>query len=357
MDNTYSYQTILEAMQSSYEDSGGVRPDDASDAGIRLRVLAGQLFALHARIGWLERQVFPDTATGGQLEKLAALWGLLRKAASFSEGWLRFTRPEAEELPPTELPAGVLCAAPGTQGRQFSTLEQATMPAGETSVCVRARALEPGASSNVAAGAVTLPVNPPQGITGVTNPLPFDGGADAESDEHLRRRLLDALGRMPNGANADTYREKALSFETVLEASVLPRARGAGTVDVVILTAAETPDAALLTRIQEDFSREREIGTDVRVRAAIRTRMNLSARVLIEYGYDAAQVTARCEAALRGFLTALPLGSPLLTARIGETLFHVEGVANYALASPATDVLLSADVKLSPGIISVQSML
>lgn len=357
MDNSYSNQAILEELLAAYEALSGARPDDASDAGIRLRVLAGQLFGLHARIGWLERQVFPDTAVGEQLDKLAALWGLARKAASYAEGQLCFSRPEAEELPELELPAGVLCAAPGTQGRQFSTLERAVMPAGQTSVCVRARALEPGASSNVAAGTVTLPVNPPQGVTAVTNPQPFDGGADIESDERLRGRLWDALGRMPNGANAETYREKALSYETVLEASVLPRARGAGTVDVVILTAAETPDAALLTRMQADFSREREIGTDVQVRAAVRTRMDLSARVLVEYGYDPAQVTARCEDALRGFLTALPLGSPLLAARIGEALFHVEGVANYALTSPTADTLLSADVKLYPGVISVQSML
>ncbi len=357
MDNPYTYQSILEELLASYEAKSGNRPDDASDVGIRLRVLAGQLFSLHARISWLQRQVFPDSAVGAQLDNLAAMWGLVRKAASFAEGQLCFSRPVAEEMPEITLPTGVLCAAPGTQGRQFSTLEQATLHAGETQVCVRARALELGASSNVAAGTITLPVNPPQGVAQVTNPAPFDGGADAETDEHLRRRLLDTLGRMPNGANADTYREKALSYECVLGASVLPRARGAGTVDVVILTAAETPDAALVARIQEDFSHEREIGTDVLVRAAVRTRMNLSAKVLVEYGYDAAQVTARCEDALRGFLEALPLGSSLLAARIGEVLFHVEGVANYALESPAEDTLLSADVKLIPGTISVQSML
>lgn len=357
MNRTYSDQTILEELLASYEALCGSRPDDASDAGIRLRVLAGQLYSLHARIGWLERQVFPESAVGGQLDKLAALWGLVRKEPSYAEGQLCFSRPEAEELPELELPAGVLCAAPGTQGIQFSTLERTSLSAGETRACVQARALEAGAASNVAAGTVTLPVNPPQGITQVTNPAAFDGGADAETDEHLRRRLLDTLGRMPNGANADTYREKALSYESVLEASVLPRARGAGTVDVVILTAAETPDAALLARMQEDFAREREIGTDVRVRAAVRSRMNLSAKAHVEYGYDPAQVTARCEDVLRGFLTALPLGSPLLTAQVGEALFHVEGVANYTLVSPAADTLLSADVKLIPGVITVQSML
>ena len=77
----------------------------------------------------------------------------------------------------------------------------------------------------------------------------------------------------------------------------------------------------------------------------------------MEYGYDAVQVTARCEEVLRGFLETLPLGSQLLTAQIGDRLFHVEGVANYALISPSEDLLLSADVKLVPGTVHVQSML
>lgn len=357
MENTYDYESILGELLDAYETLRGSRPDDASDIAIRMRVLAGQLFSLHARISWLEKQVFPESAVGLQLDQLAAMWGLTRKAASFAEGTLCFSRPEAEELPELPLPAGILCAAPGTEGKQFLTIEQATLREGETQACVRARALEAGAAYNVAAETVTLPVSPPQGVSHVTNPSPFSGGADPETDERLRRRLLNALGRMPNGANADTYRERALSYAPVLDASVLPRARGAGTVDVVILTAAETPDAALLAQIQADFSRDREIGTDILVRAATRTRADLSAKVQVAYGYPVTQVAERCEAALRGYLEALPLGSPLLTAHIGEALFHVDGVANYAVLSPAADTLLSADVKLIPGSVSVQSML
>ena len=56
------------------------------------------------------------------------------------------------------------------------------------------------------------------------------------------------------------------------------------------------------------------------------------------------------------FLETLPLGNQLLAAQIGDRLFHVEGVANYVLLSPAEDVLLSADVKLIPGTIQVAPM-
>ena len=62
------------------------------------------------------------------------------------------------------------------------------------------------------------------------------------------------------------------------------------------------------------------------------------------------------DSSLREFLEALPLGNQLLAAQIGDRLFHVEGVANYVLLSPAEDVLLSADVKLIPGTIQVAPM-
>ena len=355
-DNDYTYQGLLEELRTAYESHSGSRPDDASDAGIRLRVLAGQLFALHSRISWIQRQFFPSTATGAQLDQLAAMWGLARKEASFAEGMLQFARPEAETLPEIQLPSGILCAAPGTQGKQFITLESSALPEGATQTLVCARALEPGAGFNVAAGKITIPVNPPQGVTQVTNPSPFDGGADAETDEHLRIRLASRLGQMPNGANASTYREKALAYDGVLEASVLPRARGKGTVDVILLTAAETPEDALLAQVQADLSSDREIGTDVLVRGAVRTPVSLCVKVLVAYGYNGESVAAQCKAALRGMLEALPLGEPLLTARIGETLFHIEGVANYTLESPEEDLLFSADAKLTPGTITVQLM-
>lgn len=352
----YTYQGLLDEMFAAYETHSGNRPDDASDAGIRLRVLAGQLFALHSRISWIQRQFFPSTATGTQLDQLAAMWGLARKEASFAEGMLLFSRPEAETLPEAQLPSGIICAAPGTQGKQFVTLEPSILPEGETQALVPARALETGADSNVAAGKITIPVNPPQGVTQVTNPSAFDGGADTETDDHLRRRLADRLGKMPNGANADTYREKALAYDGVLEAAVLPRARGKGTVDVIILTASQAPEETLRSQIQADFEHNREIGTDILVRGAVYTPVDLSVRVLAEYGYDAGLVAAQCKAALCGMLEALPLGGPLLAAQIGEALFHVEGVANYALEAPREDVLFSADAKLTPGEITVQLM-
>ena len=81
MNELYTYQRILEELLSAYEDYGGSRPDDASDAGIRMRVLAGS-FRLACTHHLARKPSVPDSAVGEQLDRLAAMWGIVRKEAS-----------------------------------------------------------------------------------------------------------------------------------------------------------------------------------------------------------------------------------------------------------------------------------
>ena len=58
------YETILERMKETFRQEAGFEADDASDVGIRLKVLAGEVFSLLHSVDWLRRQVFPQTAQG-----------------------------------------------------------------------------------------------------------------------------------------------------------------------------------------------------------------------------------------------------------------------------------------------------
>lgn len=75
---------------------------------------------------------------------------------------------------------------------------------------------------------------------------------------------LAPSGRLPNGANAAFYEQGALSFDQVAAASVLPRSRGRGTVDVVAATLEGMPDEELLGQLTDYFQQRREIAVDVR---------------------------------------------------------------------------------------------
>ena len=76
-------------MRRQYADKSGGTPDEAGDIGIRLQVLAGEIYRLQAGIEWGRREGVPPTAQGGQLGRHAAPRGLARKTPpkSPARGW------------------------------------------------------------------------------------------------------------------------------------------------------------------------------------------------------------------------------------------------------------------------------
>ena len=55
-----TYNEILERMKENFLELSGFLPDDASDLGIRLRVLAGEIFSLNNNVQWLKNQMFAN---------------------------------------------------------------------------------------------------------------------------------------------------------------------------------------------------------------------------------------------------------------------------------------------------------
>lgn len=143
------------------------------------------------------------------------------------------------------IPAGTLVYAPGvTEVVVFETTTEATLPIGETSILVPARAQNTGLIGNVDAFSTTVIPRPPAGIERVTNPLPFAGGTDPEGDDALRMRYLTATSL--NGKATIEMLEQHLTAladdngETlVAEAQVFPVAPGE--VEVIVDAAEESP--------------------------------------------------------------------------------------------------------------------
>ena len=233
-------------MVDTFQRETGLALAGDGDMAVRLYAVAAQLYALYVQADWVGRQCFPQTAQGDYLDKHAQLRGLERRAATAAVGVLSF---ETDHPPEADLsiPEGTVCMT-AAQVR-FETTEAGVLKAGQTSAQVRARAVEPGAAGNAAAGTVRAMAVAPVGVSRCTNPEAFSGGLDAEGDESLRERVLETFRRMPNGANAAFYEQGALSFDQVAAASVLPRSRGRGTVDVVAATLEGMPDEELLGQL------------------------------------------------------------------------------------------------------------
>ena len=233
---------------------------------------------------------------------------------------------------------------------------EGTLPAGELTTLIRARAVEAGAAGNAAAGTILSLAVAPVGVSRCVNPEGFSGGTDRESDEALRERVLDSFKRMPNGANAAFYEQGALSFEGVAAAVAVPRPRGRGTVDVVVSAPSGTPSAELLAELTDYFEARREIAVDLVVRAPEIRTVDVAVRVAVAPEADPAAVLEAAEQALRSWFNGGRLGQPVLRARLGALLYGVDGVENYAVVTPAADVAAADDVLPVLGTLTVEEM-
>ncbi|MGI6402820.1 MAG: baseplate J/gp47 family protein [Oscillospiraceae bacterium] len=328
-------QEYYHIMSQHYRELTGLEAVDASDIGIRLRVLAQELHTLGERMSRAYADAFPQTAQGQALDLHAEAAGLIRLSPYCAAGILRFSR----TLPgaAVTIPAGTLCLnREGTL--RFRTKAEGTILQGETFVDIPAEALTAGPQGNVAAETVTVLLSALPGISAVRNPAPFTGGKPGESDEELRGRLLDALATPPDCANRAYYRAVATRHPGVRSVTLLPRHRGVGTLDVVVACAAGFEPAQVVAQLQEEYQKAREIGTQVLVRQAEALPVEVAALVVTASGYDPSQVALSCTAAISRYLSGLEIGQPLLVTRLSGSLLEVEGVENFRLLSPSGDV-------------------
>ena len=342
--------SIYAEMLSAFGEASGYLPSVSCDLAARLYAAAAQIQGLYLQAQWLLDQSFPQTAKGEYLERHAHLRGLRRSVATCATGTLRFGLSLAVSGDLT-VKSGTVCMT--DTGVRFATTDNVVLYAGELYVDAPAVALEPGKAGNVAANTVTIMAAMPVGIKACTNPEAFSGGDDAESDEDLRRRLLDSYRRLPNGANAAYYEQTALSRTGVAAAVAVGRPRGVGAVDLYIATDAGLPDETLLAEVNEFLQEKREISVDLLVLAPTAHPVNISVAVQPAPGFPFEEVQAAVDAALREVFTGAMLGKSVTLAFLGNLLYDLECVQNYSFASPSADLAASPTALPCLGTVSI----
>lgn len=323
-----SYDEILERMRGKFAELSGASINDDSDIGIRMKVLAGEVFSLQNNVEWLKNQMFAQTAMGEQLEYLALERGLTRKSAVNSVGTLKFMRNVALNYD-LAIPQGTVCATNGVDPVRVVTTAAAVLKAGETAVTVAAQSEVGGAMQNTGVGTVKIMVTPPPGITAVINDDAFVGGMDAETDEELRERLMDSYQNVSNGTNGAFYKDFVLKYDGVYSASVAAKERGVGTVDVYVAAKGGAPSDELIEKIQAELNEARELNVDVKVNKAELTAVAVGVQIAIKPGYEYSDVRKRCETSITEYFNTLKIGEAFLTAVLGNAIYNVQGVENY----------------------------
>lgn len=330
-------EEIYQDMVACFTRETGMALEGTGELEVRMYALAVQLYGLYAENAWTRRQCFPQTASGTYLDYHAQLRGLSRNEAAKAVGSLRFSV-EKTLTEDVAIPAGTVCMTAGLV--RFVTTQAGVLPAGEWSVEVPAQAAEAGAGGNTPADTVRAMEVAPVSIAACSNPVPFSGGREKEDDETLRSRILDTYRRMPNGTNAAYYESQALTMEGVAAASVLPKNRGVGTVDVVIADRDGIPDSALLAAVQADLEKKREIAVDLRVLAPTPVTIDVAVQVAAREGYAPIEVQNQVKTAISGYFDGTLLAGDVLLAQLGQLIYQVEGVRNYRITAPTADVTI-----------------
>ena len=326
---------IYEEMAAMYTKESGLALHEGGDMALRLRAASVQLESLWDQQAWLQRQCFPQTAAGEHLDYHAEMRALKRLSASRAKGSVTFRLGDALAAE-TVISAGSLCLT--ADGISVLTLEDGRIPAGETEVTVAAEVTSAGSKGNLPAGSIVTMAAYPTGVVECTNAEAFAGGADAESDEELRHRILTSYKRLPNGANAAWYESRVLDMDGVAAAYVIPRARGIGTVDITIAAEDGVPSAELLEAVQSRLNEQREICVDIKVMAPEERKVDITLSVAAEKNADIEAVHANVESALRRFFSGDLMGRGVLLAQLAATVYGVDGVENYAFSLPAADI-------------------
>ena len=348
-----SLEQIYEDMLAVFQTETGYAMEDSADLAVRLKAAASEVFSLYVYANWIGKMAFPQTAEGQYLDYFAQMRGLERKNASKAEGTVRFYIDRAVSHDLT-IPAGTRCSTQGLVG--FVTTEKAVLTTGSLFVDVPAEAEQGGDVGNVKASTIVYMTVPPVGIAGCTNPEGFLGGADGESDEQLRVRVLDTYKRLPNGANAAYYENIALEEEAVRAVKVIPRYDGIGTVAVVIAAEQDADMAAVLDRVQARMDIMREIAVDVLVMAPTEIAVPVTVRMVVGSGYDHEEVANRVRLALDNLFGNMVPGGTLMKRHIYELLSATHGVANYDVLLPADDISAADDEMIVSGTVAIERM-
>lgn len=222
------------------------------------------------------------------LDNLGLLKGVTRSPATAAVTTLRFTVSTVRQVA-TAIPKGTRVSAGGSV--YFATDEYAEIPAGGSTVDVPATCTDAGTEGNdLAAGDLTIMVDPLPYVASVVNTTATEGGTDVESDDDLAERIYLAPGAYSTAGPEDGYLFHAKQFNPSIGDVVATSNQAAGTVDIVfIMSDGKTPGTEMINGLKEYLNgKTRRPMTDL---------VNVSAPAEVTYTVDLTYYINRSDSA------------------------------------------------------------
>jgi uncharacterized phage protein gp47/JayE len=306
------------------------------------KVVAMAHHLIELRAKWIYEQIFASTATVRHLERHAFEYGLARKPASRAAGYI-VTTGDADTI----YPAGISYLSGGV--RYIVSSDARSDLAGEVIFLVHAET--PGLAGNRAAEIVMTLIDPALQTSMIATAVVDDGGigggADVESDDALRARVLDRKRRPPQGGAESDYEQFALAVPGVVKAWAHSFAYGPGTVGVWFLFEGRAnliPTDGDVLAVQAEIDYRRLIRARALAVAPVAYPVNITIQGLTR---DTTQTRAAIAASLAAmFLDRSRPGvaaEPFTFSRswISEAIAQAIGEDSHYLTLPLGDLILN----------------
>lgn len=232
--------------------------------------------------------IFPQFAWGDWLDLHGDGCGLKRREATKASGYVNLTGENG-----VEIAAGTVFCTPATDTTssiEFESTELAVVSEGSAKVPISA--VQTGTSSNVAAGTITLALNPITGINSITNLFAITGGTEEEEDDVFRERIMDANANKGTSyiGNVEDYRRWAMEVAGVGSVTVIPTPDGVGgKVKIIVVDSNGQPANeqileavfAYIMAPDDPLSRLAPVGASIEVVAPTTGNINYSAKIFL----------------------------------------------------------------------------
>lgn len=299
------------------------------------RVMAGLTHSAHGHVAWGADQILPDTASAEFLERHASLRGVGRRAATFATGTVTFAGNDGAFVA-----AGVRLQR--ADGATFETTAEGTVALGTLALPVTA--LAPGAAGNSTAGTALSLTSPVLGVDNQATSGAIEGGVDVESDDELRRRVLEVWASRPQAGTEEDYERWAREVAGITRAYALGGVPTLGQVTVLVVAdddpAGPAPPQALLDAVQAYIDERRPVTARTTVRAPTFVPIDIVASV----SPNTAAVRADAEANLAQVIRDVSEpGAILRVSKLSEAISGSAGEDHHQITSPAVDQLAGPD--------------
>lgn len=332
-------QAVLESCIREYEELTGRTLYPAQSERLLINLIAYREHLIRVGIQEAAKQNLVRYARAPMLDMLGDIVGVTRLPAATASCAVRFSleEPLTEDL---GIPAGVIIYS-RDGGQRFVTREACRIPAGEPAADTFADAAEPGEAGNgILPGGLSRLADPlADAAVTVTNTETSSGGSDAETDEHLRERIMLAPEAFSVAGSRLAYRYHTLSASPqIVDVGVL--SPEPGVVELYPLTADGLPGAALLALIQAHVSGEkvRPLTDTVHVLPPESLPATVRAELTLYTWADEGSVREAATAALAAWMEERrrQLGMDIVRSQLVAVL-SVYGVYRVELMEPAAD--------------------